>query len=72
MSANEKQEFLRQNIIEAGYEAEVFINFLEGKREDGSNVDVWELPELVEAVAEFKNSMEEGETIERRKTTRDE
>lgn len=72
MSVSEKQEFLRENILEAGYKAETFINFLEAKREDGGNIEVWEMEELNQAVEEFKAQMNDGEEIKRRKTTKDE
>jgi hypothetical protein len=69
MTAKEKQNYLKTEVLEAGYEAEVFINFLEGKRDDGSDIDVWRLEELIDLVSEFKQLMEGGETIQRRKTT---
>lgn len=71
MSSEEKQEYLRTNILEGGFKAEEFVSFLEGKKEDGSNLDNWDFEDLQEVVQEFKTLVSEGETIERRQTTKD-
>lgn len=40
----EKQSFLRETILEKGYDVNLFINFLiEKKGEDGADVGVWSI-----------------------------
>jgi hypothetical protein len=70
MTSEEKQQYLREHIIEGGYNTEDFISFLESKKVEGSNIDNWDFDLLQEVVAEFKNLLSEGETIERRVTTK--
>ena len=49
-----KQTFLRTNILEKGYDAEVFMNFLQTKKgELGLDLNNWNLEELSVAVEEF-------------------
>ena len=55
MSKAEKQKYLNENILQENYSPEIFIEFLEEKREDGGDVDSWTLEELEEVVLEFKN-----------------
>jgi len=52
-SEEEKQSYLRENIIEKGHDADKFIAFLESQRENGSQVESWELEELKNLVSEF-------------------
>ena len=50
----EKQNYLRQNIIDKGYDAGIFVEFLIGKKgEEGSDVANWSLPDLKNVVQEF-------------------
>lgn len=49
-----KQKYLRENIIEQGYDGESFCNFLSGKKEDGTDINNWELLELIQQVQVFK------------------
>ena len=50
----EKQNYLRENIIDAGYDANAFVEFLVGKKgEAGADVVNWSLPDLKNVVQEF-------------------
>ena len=57
MEANEqekKQNYLRENILEKGYDANIFINFLKSKKgEEGADISNWSFPDLQEVVREF-------------------
>ena len=60
-----KQLYLRMNILERGYDAEIFMNFLKSKKGDlGLDLNNWTLNELTSAVHEFmtieKNINKEG------------
>ena len=60
----EKQNYLRQNIMDAGYDTNAFVEFLIGKKgEAGADVANWSLPDLKNVVQEFinlnKNQQEE-------------
>ena len=49
-----KQNYLRMNILEKGYDAEQFMNFLQSKKGDlGLDLNNWTLNELILAVQEF-------------------
>ena len=53
-SLEEKQEFLRSSILEAGYDADEFMQFLQEKKgEDGMDLNNWLITELQDAVLEF-------------------
>lgn len=44
-----KQTFLKKEILEKGYDAQEFQDFLETKKYDGGiNIDLWEFNELKE------------------------
>ena len=50
----EKQNYLRENILNRGYDANIFINFLKTKKgEQGADISNWSLPDLQEVVQEF-------------------
>ena len=50
----QKQVYLRMNILEKGYDAEIFMNFLKSKKGDlGLDLNNWTLNELTSAVQEF-------------------
>lgn len=50
----QKQNYLRMNILEKGYDAEQFMNFLQSKKGDlGLDLNNWTLNELTLAVQEF-------------------
>ena len=51
---NAKQSFLRENILEKGYDAEDFMRLLQSKKgESGLDLKSWTMKELKEAVKEF-------------------
>ena len=50
----EKQNYLRQNILERGYDGNTFANFLiQKKGEDGADISNWSLNDLKDVVNEF-------------------
>ena len=50
----QKQTFLRENILEKGYDAEQFMSFLQSKKgEQGLDLNNWLIEELYNAVNEF-------------------
>ena len=50
----EKQNYLRENILEKGYDGNTFVSFLIEKRgEEGADIANWSLPDLKAEVAEF-------------------
>ena len=54
VSTQDKQNYLRENILEKGYDATQFINFLKYKKgEEGEDVSNWSMPELQNVVNEF-------------------
>ena len=53
-SIEEKQEFLRESVLDKGLDANSFADYLVSKRgEEGSNLDTWSMNELKLAVKEF-------------------
>ena len=51
---SEKQAFLRENILDKGYDAEEFMKLLQSKKgEIGLDLGSWSMDELKEAVKEF-------------------
>ena len=50
----EKQNYLRENILNRGYDANIFINFLKTKKgEEGADISNWSMPDLQQVVQEF-------------------
>ena len=49
-----KQQFLTDQVINAGYDPTEFAQFLEYKMEGGTNVDNWEFQALMSVVDEFQ------------------
>ena len=50
----EKQNYLRQNILDAGFDTDLFAKFLKDKKGDaGVDINNWSLPELNRVVQEF-------------------
>ena len=50
----EKQNYLRQNILDRGYDGNTFVNFLMERRgEEGADVSNWSFPDLQAVVNEF-------------------
>ena len=61
-SQEEKQIFLRENILDKGYDTNMFVDFLIGKKgEDGADVGNWTMNDLKIVVKEFI-SMQENES----------
>ena len=53
-SQEEKQNYLRENILDKGYDANVFLQFLIDKRgEDAADVGNWTMNDLQLVVKEF-------------------
>lgn len=51
---SEKQTYLRENVLEKGFDAENFMQFLQTKKGDsGLDLNIWSLEELKQAVSEF-------------------
>lgn len=50
-----KQNFLRRAILDAGYNPDQFGEFMVGEKENGDNLENWELDELKDAVNKFIN-----------------
>lgn len=53
---NAKQLFLKEEILNKGYQSTDFSNYLESKRDDGCNIDNWRLDEQRQIVNEFKQA----------------
>ena len=54
MTQEEKQNFLRETILEKGYDTNQFVQFLIDKKgENGADVAVWTMPDLKIVVKEF-------------------
>ena len=49
-----KQSFLRENVLEMGYDADEFMTFLQSKKgENGLDLNNWKMDELISVVGEF-------------------
>ena len=61
----EKQNYLRENILEKGYDAEDFVSYLTIKKgEDGVNLNNWSLEELKSLVQEYILAHPQGGNIQ--------
>ena len=61
----QKQNYLRENILNRGYDTNAFIDFLIGKKgEGGDDVANWSLPDLQNVVTEFISINEQNKIIE--------
>lgn len=49
-----KQLYLKENIINAGYDAMAFGQFMASQRENGTDINMWNFAELEELVDHFK------------------
>lgn len=60
----QKQKYLRENVLEKGYDPDKFMEFLIMKKgNEGINLDIWSFEELIEATKEFlKNNKIEIES----------
>ena len=55
-SQEEKQNFLRENILDKGYDVNQFVSFLKSKKgEAGSDIANWSMVDLYEVVQEFSS-----------------
>ena len=55
-SQEEKQNFLRENILDKGYDVNQFVSFLKSKKgEAGSDIANWSMVDLYEIVQEFSS-----------------
>ena len=52
-SIQEKQQYLRTEIIEKGYNPSDFMAYLSDQREDGDDVENWGYTSLTDAVSAF-------------------
>ena len=69
----EKQNYLRENILERGYDVNTFVSFLiEKKGEGGDDVANWSLPDLQGVVNEFIALNEQNKLIEENQNKIDE
>ena len=50
-----KQQYLRSEIIDKGYDPEKFSEFLSSQSEKGLDIESWTIEELGEAVYKFQN-----------------
>jgi len=54
-SVEEKQNYLRENILDKGYDPNEFVEFAESKKgERAKDINFWRLPSLIVTVEEFK------------------
>ena len=61
-SQEEKQIYLRQNILDKGYDTNLFVEFLIGKKgEAGADVGNWTMIDLQTVVKEFISMQEKTE-----------
>ena len=53
-TVEEKQEYLRENILDKGYDANLFADYLITKKgEDGADIGSWSMNDLRQVVEEF-------------------
>ena len=65
-SQEEKQIYLRQNILDKGYDTNLFVEFLIGKKgEAGADVGNWTMIDLQTVVKEFISMQEKTENVAR-------
>jgi flagellar biosynthesis/type III secretory pathway protein FliH len=58
MEVRQKQQFLVEEIINKGYDANNFAVFIQEQREDGDDLSNWSFSSLKEAVEKFKGNRE--------------
>ena len=53
----EKQNYLRENVLEKGYDPNIFMEFLVSKKgEEAADLNVWTFDEIKATVEEFKTN----------------
>ena len=57
----EKQQFLKGEILNQGYNAEKFSEYISNLKENGTDLNNWTLEELQNIVVSFKNQENSGE-----------
>lgn len=61
----EKQNYLRNEILDKGFNGEDFMNFLISKKgEDGSDINNWTMDELRMVASEFQNQFSSNQPIQ--------
>ena len=64
-SIEEKQEYLRTNILENGYDADEFLSYLQEKKgEEGVDLNLWNFQELKLVVEEFTSNHKSNKSLE--------
>ena len=63
MSKQEKQQYLKEQIIAKGYDDLKFIDFLEAQRENGADINSWEFEELTLAVSNFQKEEDQKKSL---------
>ena len=59
VNQQEKQNFLRVNILEKGYDVNQFVSFLQSKKgEAGSDISNWSMEDLRIVVKEFTSNLD--------------
>ena len=49
----QKQQYLKENIIDIGYDASHFAEYMAWQREDGTNIDNWSIDDLAQCVSDY-------------------
>jgi hypothetical protein len=60
---NEKQQYLRDEILQIGYNPAHFASYLCGEREDGDDIDNWSVDSLVDVVKQYKMDNPDPEAV---------
>lgn len=66
LSDQEKQSYLRAEILDKGFDTEQFSEFLSTLRPDGDNLQSWNFPDLKDAVTQFITSESKVPHIDQR------
>ena len=61
MSREDKQLFLKENIMDQEYDVNTFVEFMDNERSDGGNIDNWDMDSLEEAVNRFVHEQKEAQ-----------
>ena len=57
----QKQQYLRDEIMDKSYDVDEFSEFMSKYKENGTDLENWEFIELKDAVKIFKNKVKEEE-----------
>ena len=58
-----KQDYLKENVIEQGYDGNSFADFMASKKQNGTDIENWRYEELIAMVQEFTASFHEDSQI---------